>query len=400
MTTVKVKFYASSDPELPGRIIYQLNHNKRIRQIDTGFKLFPFEWDKESSKPYLSCDLRRTDFLRNIDEKLDNDMESLNRIICRLEKDMGDYTLEDVIREFYQARRGVSLFTYMEEIINKFRTLNQISTANNYLSALGSFRRFRRGKDISFPGIDSIVMEDYQGYMKAAGLMRNSVSFYLRIMRAVYNRAVHQGLTSDRHPFRKVFTGMEKTRKRAITSLEIKRIRNLNLAAYPALDFARDIFTFLFFCRGMSFIDAAFLRKSDVVNGIIIYRRHKTGKMLQIKIVHQINTLFAKYNIPDSPFLLPIITQPGYKERRQYESALRMVNKSLKTVGEMAGLAIRLTTYVSRHSWATIAKSKNVPITVISEALGHESLATTQIYLDSIGTSVIDRANDVVIKGL
>lgn len=400
MTSVKVKFCLSSDPELPGKVVYKIIHNKKAGHIDAGFRLFPYEWDNDSSKPFLSYNMGRIDFLYNVANRIDSDIDTLRKIIRQIKEEKQDYTPEDIIREFYRLRCGVSLFNYIEELTCKLRNLNQTATANNYLSALHSFRRFREDRDISLATIDSIVMEDYQNYMKAIGLRRNSISFYMRILRAVYNRAVQQGLTPDHHPFRKVFTGMEKTRKRAISAAEIKRIRSLDLSRHPALDFARDLFIFLFFCRGMSFIDAAFLKKSDLVNGIIIYRRHKTGKRLQIKSVQQINALLEKHSIPGSPFLLPIISEPGHDERRQYESALRTVNRSLKKIGKIAGLPVTLTTYVSRHSWATIAKSKNIPITVISEALGHESLATTQIYLDSIGYSVIDRANDIVIKGL
>lgn len=190
---------------------------------------------------------------------------------------------------------------------------------------------------------------------------------------------------------------MEKTRKRALYDEDLRRIRILDLRSQPELEFARDIFIFLFFCRGMSFIDAAFLRKTDIKSGNIVYRRRKTGQRLEIKVINQIANIINHYSDPKSPYLLPIIKHPGRNERRQYETALRRVNNALKTIGLMIGLSIPLTTYVSRHSWASIAKKKNVPIAVISDALGHESVATTQIYLDSIDTAAIDRANEIVI---
>ena len=150
----------------------------------------------------------------------------------------------------------------------------------------------------------------------------------------------------------------------------------------------------------MSFIDAAFLRKSDIQNGVLTYRRHKTGQQLQVKIIRQIEELTGRYPTDGLPYLLPIITVPGKDERKQYESALRRVNKSLKTIAEMAKLPVTLTTYVTRHTWATIAKSKNVPVNVISDALGHDSVTTTQIYLASIDSSIIDNANELVISEL
>lgn len=292
------------------------------------------------------------------------------------------------------------LFAFMEENVSRLMRRNQIGTATNYRAALGSFRRFRKGIDLPLSRVDHTLIEDYQAYLKSAGITLNSISFYMRIMRAVYNRAVSAGMVSDVRPFRSVFTGMEKTRKRALRIEEIRRIRALDLSADSDLGFARDIFMFLFFCRGMSFVDAAFLKKSDIREGVIDYSRRKTGQRLWVKIVEQIRDIMERYPAPDSPYQLPIIAAPGSDERRQYETALHRINKSLKIVGEMAGSSIKLTTYVCRHSWATIARNKNVPLGVISDALGHESAVTTQIYLDSIDTVVVDWANDIVLSEL
>ncbi|WP_290540718.1 tyrosine-type recombinase/integrase [Alistipes sp.] len=150
----------------------------------------------------------------------------------------------------------------------------------------------------------------------------------------------------------------------------------------------------------MSFIDAAFLKKDDICNGILTYRRHKTGQLQHIKIIRQIKEIIDRHSDKDSPYLLPVISHPGQDGRRQYETALRRVNRDLKVIAEMVKLPVTLTTYVSRHAWATIAKSKNVPINVISEALGHDSIATTQIYLASIDASTIDRANELIAGDL
>ncbi len=150
----------------------------------------------------------------------------------------------------------------------------------------------------------------------------------------------------------------------------------------------------------MSFIDAAFLKKDDICNGILTYRRRKTGQLLHIKIIRQVKEIIDRHSDKDSPYLLPIISHTGQDERKQYETALHRVNKDLKVIAGMAKLPVTLTTYVSRHAWATIAKSKNVPISVISDALGHDSLATTEIYLASIDASTIDRANELIAGDL
>lgn len=399
-TTVKAKFRPSTVEDRPGTIIYLVTHRRIARQITTGYKVFPCEWDEEHSEPVLVSDSSRTDIINRITQKLRSDMERLKAIIKRFDNGRSSYSSDDVVAEFRHTERENTFFNFMENVIERLRQLNHIGTAKNYRAALGSFRQFRGNVDISFASIGHVLMEDYQAYMTSAGLTPNSISFYMRILRAVYNRAVEQELTEDRRPFRTVFTGLEKTRKRAISISDIKRIRDLDLSLKPNLEFARDLFLFLFFCRGMSFIDAAFLKKSDIQNGMLTYRRHKTNQVLHIKIIEPIKELVDRYSSNDSPYLLPVVTRSHCDERRQYETALRRVNKSLKTIAGMVKLPIPLTTYVSRHAWATIAKSKNIPVNVISDALGHDSIATTQIYLASIDTSVIDKANELIIKDL
>lgn len=328
------------------------------------------------------------------------DRRVIRQAICQFENQCIEYTSDEIVLEFQQHSNANSFFSYMDRVIMRLRQLNHIGTANNYRAALSSFKRFRNNKDIYIESIDHFLIEDYQVFLISTSIKPNSISFYMRILRAVYNRAVEQGITKDRRPFRSVFTGMEKTIKRAISINDIKHINNLELSSRPNLEFARDIFMFLFLCRGMSFIDAAFLKKTDVRNGVITYRRHKTNQHLCIKVVKPIQDLIDRYMVIESPYLLPIISQPGIDERKQYETALRRVNNAFKTIAEIIKLQTPLTTYVSRHAWATIAKSKNVPVNVISDALGHDSVSTTQIYLASIDTAVIDRANNMVIKDL
>ncbi len=399
-TTVKAKFRPSTVEDRPGTIVYLVTHRRIARQITTGYKMFPREWDEERSEPIPVSDNTRTDIVNRITQKLRSDMERLSAIIERFESQSRIYSSDDVVEEFRRTGRENTFFIFMENAIERLRQLEHSGTAKNYSAALGSFKRFRNNEDIRMGAIDHILMEDYQAYLASMEVVPNSISFYMRILRAVYNRAVEQELTIDRNPFRTVFTGVEKTRKRAISISDIKRIRDLDLSLKPNLEFARDLFLFLFLCRGMSFIDAAFLKKSDIRNGVLTYRRHKTGQSLHIKVIRQIEEIINRYSNKDSPYLLPVITRLGEDERRQYESALRRMNKSLKTITGMIRLPVTLTTYVSRHAWATIAKSKNIPVNVISDALGHDSIATTQIYLASIDTSTIDRANELIIKDL
>lgn len=244
-------------------------------------------------------------------------------------------------------------------------------------------------------------MAAYEAYLRNNGVSPNSSSFYMRNLRAVYNRAVEKNLTVQRFPFKHVYTGVEKTTKRAVPLKVIRQIREMDLFMNPALDFARDMFLFSFYTRGMSFVDMAYLRKKDLNGGILSYRRRKTGQQLFIKWEKCMQEITNKYDTAHSGYLLPIIKPASNTdERKQYIYVGHSVNRSLKVVGERLGLPLPLTMYVARHAWASIARSKNIPLSVISEGMGHDSEATTRIYLASLDNMAVDKANSLILKSL
>ena len=259
--------------------------------------------------------------------------------------------------------------------------------------------RFRENADLSCDEVDSDLMQEYEAYLKEKYASMNTISFYMRILRAVYNRAVEHNLTIHCYPFKHVYTGIDRTVKRAIPLKAVKQIKDLDISSTSTIGFARDMFMFSFYTRGMSFVDMAFLKKRDLQNGILSYRRKKTGQQLFIKWEKNMQEIIDKYPKNETIYLLPIITDES-KGQRLYRNALRLINLRLKQISEMVGLESNLTLYVSRHSWASIAKTKNIPLAVISEGLGHDSESTTQIYLASLDNSLIDRANSLILNNL
>lgn len=400
MTAEKVKSRPSTPEERPGTAVFPVTRLRAARRIAPGYNVSPHERDGEHAVPVPADHGCRAAVVQPTVQQLYSDMERLYGMIERFESMQRGCPSDGAGAELPHPGEEMTLFIFMERVIERLRRLKHTGTAKNYRAALGSFKRFRNSRDIPLAAIDPVLIEDYQAYLTSTEVAPNSISFYMRILRAVYNRAVEQGLTNDRRPFRMVFTGTEKTLKRAISIGDIKRIRDLDLSPTPYLEFARDLFLFLFLCRGMSFIDAAFLKKTDDRNGILTYRRHKTGRMLHVKMIGPIKELVDRYSDQESTYLLPVITRPGCDERKQYETALRRVNNALKTIAKRVKLPIPLTTYVARHAWASIAKAKNVPLHVISDALGHDSIATTQIYLDTIDPATIDRANEMIVEDL
>lgn len=293
-----------------------------------------------------------------------------------------------------------SMFSFMQTIVIRLRQLGKVRTSETYLSTLNSFARFVDGKDVMLNEMNSELMTTYEAYLKARGVGMNTVSFYMRILRAVYNRAVDQGIVNQCYPFKHVYTGVGKTAKRAVPLKVIKQIKEVGGGRRSSLTYACDMFLFSFYTRGMSFVDMAYLRKKDLKDGVLSYRRRKTGQLLSIRWEKCMQDIIDKYPQTSSPYLLPIIRTTLKDGRRQYKNSIGLINRRLKEAGKKLGLSYPLTMYVARHSWASIAKDKNIPVSIISESMGHDSEKTTLIYLASLDATVIDNANMLILSEL
>ena len=399
MASINVKLRTSTADGKEGTIYYQIIHNRVIRQQKTDYHLFTHEWNEKRSTVIIEGN--RSNYLQTVKERIEWDVRRWQSIIRQYENKRYKYHADDIIATFQKTLTDQTLFNFMQSVIARLQLIGKERTAETYHSTLKSFMKYRQEQDILLEDIDSDLMQMYEAHLQSRGISKNSISFYMRILRAVYNRAVEKELTENRHPFKHVYTGTEKTVKRAIPLKSIKQIKNLELPIKSSLDFARDIFLFSFYTRGMSFIDIAFLKKKDLANSILSYRRRKTGQQLFIRWEKCMQEILDKYKEnEESPYMLPIINPQEKDERQQYKNILYRINKSLKDIGQLIKLPIPLTMYVARHSWASAARSKNIPISVISEGMGHDSEKTTQIYLASLDTAVVDRANRIILKDL
>ena len=285
---------------------------------------------------------------------------------------------------------------FMQEIIRE-KTLNEnLRTAEAYQSALNSLNKFTNGCMIPITQIDGDFIERYEVFLKKQQVCMNTISFYMRILKAVYNRAIYKKLATDKKPFNNVYTGIAKTRKRGLDVDLIRQIKNL-IPIDKDEQLARDLFLFSFYTRGMSFIDMAFLKRSDVRQGELRYRRRKTGQVITVKWEKPMQEIVDAYYPYNDIYLLPIIKRVGKKERSQYRYTQYVVNNSLKAMGQRLMLPFGLTMYVARHSWACVAKSADVPLGVISDAMGHSSEKMTSIYLKSIDERRIHYENERII---
>ena len=291
--------------------------------------------------------------------------------------------------------------TFIEEQIKQLREEHRFGTANNYEKTMRSLESFLRNKKLTFTNFNEQLIADYNTYLISKGLMRNSISFYMRNLRAIYNKAVKQKIVRKKDLFLEVYTGIDKTRKRAVDERLISKLYNLKLDNNDVLSLTRDIFIFSYCMRGMSFVDIAYLKKSDISNGVISYCRRKTGQLMNVRIESCMQCIINKYKENTSEYIFPIIKSDDKGEAyKQYRSAINIYNRNLGVLSDMIGSGCKLSSYTARHSWATAARKHDVPISVISAGMGHSSETTTQIYLKSIEDDVVDRANAEIINKL
>ncbi len=400
MASIKLKFRPSSLKGKMGVLSYQIIHHRLTRLIKTSYQILPAEWDESISGLLITKQPECKARLLLIRDQTNWEMTRLQGIINELERTGVEYTIDDIVTAFRKIPPIESVFNFMYRHINKLKRQKKVRTAEGYTSTMNSFIQFRNDEDLSFESFDSELMEMYETYLKEKGLVKNSTSYYMRIWRTVYNLAVEQGYTVDKKPFKHVYTGIDKTVKRAIPFKIIKMIKELDLSFEPQLELARDIFLFSFYTRGMSFIDMAHLKKSNLQNGILTYSRKKTGQRLTILWEELMQEIVDKYRDDSSEFLLPILRNCDINDRKQYKVRAKQIGRGLNKIGLRLELKSPLTLYVARHSWASIAQDKKVSTDIIREGLGHDNEKTTHIYLASISTSQIDRANQMILKGL
>ena len=386
-----------------GKLCIIIKERAREEIIETQCSLFVEDWNCKSSKPNLMSLTARKDMrLINLWDKIRFEQRRLQQIVAGRSAQSLSCTIDDVANEYMSSYNESTLFGFTLGVISRMKEAGNISNANNYYAMLLSFMTFRQGYNLDLEAIDHDVIEAYQAFFKSKkkGSSLNTISFYMRTLRAVINRAAEKGLISKKLLFKRTYIKTERTAKRAIPSAAITKLKQVDLADFPKLQFARDLFLFSYYTRGMSFIDIAYLKKEDLKNGEFMYRRGKTGQTLCVAWEQCMEDIAKRYANPLTDYMLPIIVDPLLDYRQQYLRMRDKVNRCLKKVAQIAELPYNISMYVARHSWATAAKKMNFPIAVISEALGHENESTTRIYLASLSADIINDANRLIINAL
>ena len=284
---------------------------------------------------------------------------------------------------------------YYLQYIESLKAENRIRYAGMYLVSYNSFIKFNKHLDIPFSDIDIAWLKRYEQWMKSQNFAINTIGTRLRHLRTIFNHAIDMKLiTTDAYPFRayKVSKMSQQTAKRALSKEDITNI--VNYKGKSELEIlAIDLFTFSYFTAGINFIDMALLKSENIMDNRIVYYRHKTKKQIIIPLQPKAVELIEKYR--GGTYLFPILSsfhKTEVQKADRLHKVLGKVNKYLKRIGEELNLPIPLTTYVARHSYATVLKRSGVSTSIISESLGHSSERITQVYLDSFGNEQVDEA--------
>ena len=396
--SVKIKKRNSVCPGKYMPLYIQVIYKREVSRIPLSWKLSSDEWDKATEKILLPPGIlpKRKEELNALQNRLDRMREDMNIAIRELQ-DADMLSLEQITSICRERFRVWTFTAYMKKLISGFEIKGKNQTARHYRSALNVFMRFREQNDLKLEMLNGTILKVFETYLFGLGLSGNTVSFYFRILRAVWNHAVKDGIVkSAPFLFCDLHVQIEKTRKRAVEEKVIKDLASLSFTEEAGLALARDLFLFCYYARGMTFVDLASLTHANIKGNQIVYSRRKTGQELTVHILPVMKELIKRYHNPESPFLFPVMKGNEFS-CKEYESALRLQNKRLNKLGKRLG--VNLSTYVARHTWASVAKQKGISYELISEGMGHTSVKTTRIYIALLDNSMLDRANEIVILG-
>jgi len=401
MTSIKVRLYAYRETRSGTYpLVFQVLHRRKKRVIYSPYRVYKECFDQEQGR-VVSRRRRRTPNADEINAYIRDKVRELRKLVQLLEEREKDYSVAD-ITDLYRSFQNDSLVTvYIDKQIARLRQEGRMGTLNAYQSTLSRLSKFMKGKgeELYFSDITPRWLNRFIDSLLEEGLKENTVNFYCRILRAVYNRACNEGVTGTdaNSPFRRVSFGCVKTVKRAVDGETIKKIVHAQVEDDAQLELARDLFLFSFYSRGMAFVDMACLRQENVVEGAIYYTRRKTGQPLRVKMVPQLREIIAKYR-NSGVYVLPILKQGDKVLYKRYRSELRKFNNRLKKLSSFLSLKKPLTSYVARHSWATQARKSGAPVSVISESLGHASEKVTYTYLAALDPVKVDSVNERIAR--
>ncbi|XWN34935.1 MAG: site-specific integrase [Roseivirga sp.] len=365
----------------------------------------------------VSCPLKWWDDKKNLPKRTHPNKDFIKALIEQkilmyqnqlLENQQLAYSPEALIGAVENSGQAQLVFPFFDELIDRLIKAGRIGSAQAYTETRRDLKYFTKNSKLLFTDINQRFLNKYEAYARGKGLAETTISFYFRTLRSAFNKAIKEEYVKEEvYPFKEfnVSKFNTTTRKRAITKEEIKQIASLPLDPTGVLYEARQYFLFSYYGQGINFRDMAFLCWKDIVDGRVFYRRAKTKKQLQFKLLSPaeaiIEALRPLTGSHVDNYVFPILDQGLHITPKQLDyrldKVLKRTNKGLKEIAQLAGISTHLTMYVARHTYATVLKRSGVAIPVISEAMGHATPVITQTYLKSFEDEVIDEANTFLL---
>ena len=391
---------AKKDGSFP--IVFRLTHLRKTTSISTGYSILEKYWD------YRKCSIRKTyakvGSIATLNTLLLKEEANANDIINKLQ-DRGKLnfmSITEIKARITRKSNYESFYKYGESLAEDLKIARRFGTSRSYRGIISILKTFTKGKDLKFNELNYDFIMRFERYHFAKGNSINSLSSYLRGVKAIYNKGIKAGLVDkEAYPFTNYTIRKSPTEKRALKIEDIRKIILLELPKDMVLFRYRNYFICSYLLYGMNFTDMCYLKLENIIDGRIKFRRRKTSKLYDIKITEQLAQILNIYlkGKKKSDYIFPVIKResPAIQER-EISWERQRYNRGLKTIGELCEIEQKLTTYVSRHSFATQAMLNDVPLQAISAMLGHSKLNTTQIYLKSLPNNILDDYNQQLIS--
>lgn len=392
-TTVNVVCYKSKvlkNNESP--LMIRVCKDRKMKYQSLGISILPKYWDFKANKPTSKCPNKEY-----IERLIAEKVKVYTDKVIEFKSQEKEFTATSLMEKVNKPVKRKTVQEVFNQYIQELESANRLRYADMYKCTMHSLIKFNKHLDIPFSDMDTIWLKRYEVWLQSQGLAINTLGTRFRHLRVIYNFAIEEKIVkSEYYPFNsfKVSKLSQTTAKRSIQKDEILSVLNYQ-GQTPLECLAIDLFTFSYLAAGINFGDIARLTKDNILENRLIYIRKKTQKLIKVSLQEQAIKLIQKYSMPDNPYLFPILSSFHKTEQQKVNrihKIIAKVNKSLKEIGERLNIPIDLTTYVARHSFATVLKRSGVNTSLICEALGHSSERVTQIYLDSFGNDQMEDA--------
>lgn len=380
-------------------IIFRLTHNRKTTSISTGYSIHEIYWDER--KKEVRSNYKEVDSVRLLNHLLLKEKARASNIINKLydKEELQYLSILQIKQHLTRKINYTSFIEYGYFLVDELKHVRRFGTARSYECTLKIIKTFREGNDIKFNEVNYDFLKKFEKFhLVKEGNNLNGLAAYMRTIRAIYNKGIKDGsIEKEAYPFSEYKIKTIPTKKRALDVSYIRKIMELNLSKEHELFHTRNYFLISYMLYGMPFMDMAFLKIENLKNGRVVYERKKTSKTYDIKVSEQLYEILKFYRKDKNSheFIFPIIRRDN--PEHQYVDVIRkrkIYNRKLKKLANLCGIEQSLTSYVSRHSFATNAMLQDIPLQAISAMLGHSKLNTTQIYLKSLPNEILDEYNE------